>query len=89
MLPETQNYIIYLARGYDYDLALDDGITHEALRPAEYELMNTICDKLDAQETGGTIDIIIGVEPELGHQTLLTIVGYNSEKAITHDIIDD
>jgi hypothetical protein len=25
MLPETQNYIIYLARGYDYDLELDDG----------------------------------------------------------------
>lgn len=89
MLPETKNYIIYLARGYDYDLELDDGITHEALRPTEYELMNTICDKLEAQETGGTIDLIIGVEPELGHQTLLNIVGYNSEKPITYDIIDD
>lgn len=89
MMPETQNYIIYIARGYDYDLELDDGITHEALRPAEYELMNTIYEKIDGKETGGTIDLIIGVEPQLGHQTHLTIVGYNSEKPITYDIIDD
>lgn len=89
MLPETKNYIIYIARGYDYDLELDDGITHEALRPTEYELMNTICKKIDAHETGGTIDLIIGVEPKLGNQTLLTFVGYNSDNPITSDIIDD
>lgn len=89
MLPETQNYIIYIARGYDYELELDDGITHEALRPAEYELMNSIYEKIDGKEAGGTIDLIIGVEPELGHQTLLNIVGYNSEKPITYDIIDN
>ena len=89
MLPETKHYIIYIARGYDYDLELDDGITHEALRPAEYELMNTIYEKIDGKVTGGTVDLIIGIEPELGHQTLLTIVGYNSEQPITYDIIDD
>jgi hypothetical protein len=89
MLPETKHYIIYIARGYDYDLELDDGITHEALRPAEYELMNTINEKIDGKVTGGTIDLIIGIEPELAHQTLLTIVGYNSEKPITYDIIDE
>ena len=87
MLPEAQNHIIYIARGYDYDLELDDGITHEALRPAEYELMNTIYEKIDGKETGGIIDLIIGVEPQLGHQTHLTIVGYNSEKPITYDTI--
>ncbi len=86
MLPESQNHIIYIARGYDYDFEEEDGITHHALRSTEYELMNTICEKLDAQETGGTIDIIIGVEPELGSQTLLKVVGYNSDRPITYDI---
>lgn len=59
------------------------------MRPAEYELMNSIYEKIDGKVTGGTIDLIIGIEPELAHQTLLTIVGYNSEKPITYDIIDD
>lgn len=86
MLPKAQNHIIYIARGYDYDLELDDGITHEALRPTEYELMNTICERLGEDEIGGTIDLIIGVEPELGYQTLLTIVSYYADKPITYDI---
>ena len=88
MLPKAQNHIIYIARGYDYDLELDDGITHEALRPTEYELMNTICERLGEDEIGGTIDLIIGVEPELGYQTLLTIVSYYADKPITYDIND-
>ncbi|MBQ2195887.1 MAG: hypothetical protein II407_03015, partial [Prevotella sp.] len=35
-----------------------------------------------------TSDYIIGVNPKLGHQTFVNIIGYNADKPITFDIYD-
>ena len=85
MLPKSDNAIIYIARGYEYHFVEEDGITHHVLRDEESELIETISEKIDDHKTYGIVDIIIDVVPKLGHQTLISIVGYNSDNPITYD----
>ena len=84
MLPITDNAIIYIARGYEYDSKEENGITN--LRDEESELVETISEKIDDHKTYGIVDVIIDVVPKLGHQTMITFVGYNSDNPITYEV---
>lgn len=85
MFPKSDNAIIYIARGYEYHFIEEDGITHHVLRDEESELVESISEKIDDHKTYGIVDIIIDVVPKLGHQTLISVVGYKSDNPITYD----
>lgn len=88
MLPAMDHVLVYIQRGSKKNDIQDDSTTSGILRPEEKELFETISKKVCCKGNHATSDYIIGVNPKLGHQTFVNIIGYNADKPITFDIYD-
>ena len=89
MLPVMDHVLVYIQRGCEMNDIQDDNTVSGILSPEEKELFETISKRVCCKGNHATSDYIIGVNPELGHQTFVNIIGYNADKPITYDIIDD
>ena len=79
MLPEANNVVLYMARGYEYDVVAEDGVTHQYIRKEERQLYDAVCEIVAQEENIGTGDLIVDVIPELGRQTLIWVAAYNGK----------
>ena len=84
MLPVMDHVLVYIQRGSERNNMQDDNTVSGILSPEEKELFETISKRVCCNEYKKTV--IVFVSP---NDTLLTIVGYNSDKPLTYDIIDD
>ena len=85
MLPAMDHVLVYIQRGCEKNDIQDDSTASDILRPEEKELFETIIKRVCCKGNHATPDYIIGVNPELGHQTFVNIIGYNADKPITFD----
>lgn len=68
MLPHAANAIIYLTTGHDRDKT-------SMLNPQEEKLVEAIADRVfTTEKNNGTVDLILGCNPALGHQIEITVV---------------
>lgn len=79
MLPKANNVVLYMARGHEYDVLAEDGVTHQYIRNEERQLYNAVCEIVGQAENVGTGDLIVDVIPELGRQTLIWVAAYNGK----------
>ena len=88
MLPAMDHVLVYIQRGCENNDIQDDSTASDILRPEEKELFETIRKRVCCKGNHATSDYIIGVNPKLGHQTFVNIIGYNADKPITFDTYD-
>ena len=79
LLPKANNVVLYIARGYGYDVVAEDGVTHQYIRKEERQLYDAVCEKVGAKENIGTGDLIVDIIPKLGRQTMLRVAAYNGK----------